>query len=56
MFGVAVTGANAPSYATYLFCLVLVVVLGFAAKNMIKLKRVVDLGWLSETWILLQKL
>ena len=38
MFGVPVTGATAPPYATYLFCLVLVVVLGFAAKNLIRSK------------------
>ena len=38
MFGVPVTGAEAPSYATYLFCLVLVVVLSFAAKNLIRSK------------------
>ena len=38
MFGIPVTGAEAPSYATYLFCLVLVVVLSFAAKNLIRSK------------------
>ena len=38
MFGVPVTGASAPPYATYLFCLVLVVLLSFAAKNLIRSK------------------
>ena len=38
MFGIPVTGATAPPYATYLFCLVLVVILGFAAKNLIRSK------------------
>jgi len=38
MFGIPVTGATAPPYATYLFCLVLVVLLGFAAKNLIRSK------------------
>ena len=45
MFGVAVTGANAPPYATYLFCLILVVVLGFAAKNMIRSK--IGRSWMA---------
>ena len=45
MFGVAVTGANAPPYATYLFCLVLVVALGFAAKNMIRSK--IGRSWMA---------
>ena len=30
MFGIAVTGASAPPYATYLFCLILVVILSFS--------------------------
>jgi branched-chain amino acid transport system permease protein len=34
MFGIPVTGATAPPYATYLFCLTLVVLLGFAAKKL----------------------
>ena len=37
-FGIPVTGAEAPSYATYLFCLVLVETLSFAAKNLIRSK------------------
>ena len=45
MFGIAVTGANAPSYATYLFCLILVVGLGFAAKNMIRSK--IGRSWMA---------
>ena len=45
MFGVAVTGANAPPNATYLFCLILVVVLGFAAKNMIRSK--IGRSWMA---------
>lgn len=36
VFGVAVTGAEAAPWATYLFCLVFVVILGFAAKNMLR--------------------
>ena len=45
MFGIPVTGATAPPYATYLFCLVLVVLLGFAAKNLIRSK--IGRSWMA---------
>jgi branched-chain amino acid transport system permease protein len=45
MFGIPVTGASAPPYATYLFCLVLVVLLGFAAKNLIRSK--IGRSWMA---------
>ena len=45
MFGIPVTGASAPPYATYLFCLILVVVFGFAAKNLIRSK--IGRSWMA---------
>lgn len=44
MFGVAVTGAAAPSWATYLFCLVLVVVFAYVARNLTR-------GRLGRSWM-----
>ncbi len=44
VFGVAVTGAAAPSWATYLFCLVLVVVFAYVARNLTR-------GRLGRSWM-----
>ena len=43
VFGVEVTGATAPSWATYLFCLSFVVVFGFAARNVLR-------GRIGRSW------
>ena len=44
MFGVAITGPNAPSWATYLFCLTLLVVFAYIAKNLTR-------GRLGRSWM-----
>ena len=36
LFGIEITGASAPSWATYLFCLTFLVVFGFAARNLVR--------------------
>lgn len=44
LLGVPVTGAAAPSWATYLFCLVLVVVFAYVARNLTR-------GRLGRSWM-----
>ncbi|MFC3228524.1 branched-chain amino acid ABC transporter permease [Marinibaculum pumilum] len=44
MFGIAVTGPAAPPWATYLFALALLTLLGFAAKNMVR-------GRIGRSWM-----
>ena len=44
MFGVAVSGPNAPPWATYLFCLVFVVVFALIAKNLTR-------GRIGRSWM-----
>ncbi|MEZ5450375.1 MAG: branched-chain amino acid ABC transporter permease [Thiolinea sp.] len=44
MFGVQLTGAGAPSWATYLFCLTLVVVFAFVARNLVR-------GRIGRSWM-----
>ncbi len=44
IFGIAVTGANSPSWATYLFCLTLVVLAAYAAKNLTR-------GRIGRSWM-----
>jgi len=43
-FGVVVTGPNSESWATYLFCLMFVVVFGFVAKNLVR-------GRIGRSWM-----
>ena len=44
VFGIAVTGSSAPSWATYLFCLVFVVLFAFIARNLTR-------GRLGRSWM-----
>lgn len=44
IFDIAVTGPNAPPWATYLFCLVLVVVFAFIARNLTR-------GRIGRSWM-----
>lgn len=44
VFGVAVTGPDSPSWAVYLFCLTLVVLAAFAAKNLTR-------GRIGRSWM-----
>ncbi len=44
MFGVAITGANAPPWATYLFCLVLVYIFALIARNLTR-------GRIGRSWM-----
>ncbi len=44
VFGIAVSGPNAPPWATYLFCLVFVVVFAFIAKNLTR-------GRIGRSWM-----
>ncbi len=44
IFGIAVTGAEAPPWATYLFCLTLVVVFAYVARNLTR-------GRLGRSWM-----
>ena len=44
MFGVAITGPNAPPWATYLFCLTIVVVFALIAKNLTR-------GRIGRSWM-----
>ncbi len=44
IFGIAVTGADSPSWATYLFCLTMVVLLAFVAKNLTR-------GRIGRSWM-----
>ncbi len=45
LFGVPVTGPDAPPWATYLFCLVFLTVFAFAAKNMVRSR--VGRSWMA---------
>ena len=51
MFGYAITGPNASPAATYLFCLSLLVILAFLARNL-TVGRLAANGWRSATWTL----
>ncbi len=44
MFGIAITGPNSPPWATYLFCLVIVVTFALIAKNLTR-------GRLGRSWM-----
>jgi branched-chain amino acid transport system permease protein len=44
VFGIAVTGSGAPSWATYLFCLIFVVVFAMIARNLTR-------GRLGRSWM-----
>ena len=44
MFGIAITGPNAPPWATYLFCLTIVVVFAVIAKNLTR-------GRIGRSWM-----
>nr|VFK31007.1 MAG: amino acid/amide ABC transporter membrane protein 2, HAAT family [Candidatus Kentron sp. MB] len=45
VLGIIITGPHAESWATYLFCLTILVVLGFAAKNMIRAR--IGRSWMA---------
>ena len=45
MFGIPVTGPEAPPWATYLFCLTIVTIFGFAAKNLLRGR--IGRGWMA---------
>ena len=51
--GFAVTGPNADAMHRYIFCLLFVLVLAMAAKNLVR-GPIGDLGWLFVIWILPQ--
>ncbi len=49
MFGIAISGANSPPWATYLFCLTIVVVFALIAKNLTR-------GRIGRSWMAIRDL